>query len=479
MPDLPEISARLADLLLEPQEALNVEIKAWLDLSDRNVQALLAKALIGLRNHGGGYVLIGYTDGSPHEPAEPRPPDLGSYGGDAINGIIARFAEPSFHCQAHLVRHPTTAAVFPILVVPGGSTVPVRSKSESPDGSTLRLHVYYTRRPGPASESPQTAHEWDQLLRRCLLASKAELLDAIRAIVSGEATSLSWMNSIPSVIPPVQPPAAIGIGPPGSAETAATTSSTDPGSFGMLRAFQDQAVTKWQTLCSRLPSDDPSRLAHGKFVFSAQILGSPSEMTAAKTVALLGRLRNYSGWPPFAALTSPDQKPYKSGALLESWLHGDDAAHSDFWRISPEGFMTLIRGYQEDSLDGLVPNPPAPGTAFELTVPVWRVGEFLLRVGEYGRETYGSFSLRVRLRWGGLTGRSLFSLGNRRLLTGRYVSRDDSFENELSLTPDSVVDALPEAVFAATVGLFEMFGLFQLSKQLVAEEIAKLRQGNF
>lgn len=52
----PSGNSRLADLLLDPREALDVEIKGWLDLagSDEH-KATLAKAILALANHGGGY----------------------------------------------------------------------------------------------------------------------------------------------------------------------------------------------------------------------------------------------------------------------------------------------------------------------------------------------------------------------------------------------------------------------------------------
>ena len=57
----------LGDLLAEPREALDVEVKEWLDLTNNDHRALVAKEIIALANHGGGYLMIGFeelTDGS-------------------------------------------------------------------------------------------------------------------------------------------------------------------------------------------------------------------------------------------------------------------------------------------------------------------------------------------------------------------------------------------------------------------------------
>lgn len=69
----------MSDLLAVPREALDVEIKEWLDLEDANNKAKIARACIALANHGGGYFILGFTeqsDGSflpdSNRPQDPR-----------------------------------------------------------------------------------------------------------------------------------------------------------------------------------------------------------------------------------------------------------------------------------------------------------------------------------------------------------------------------------------------------------------------
>ena len=50
---------RLTDLLVDPREALDFEVKNWLDLQDSNSdKATLAKAVLALANHGGGFIAL-------------------------------------------------------------------------------------------------------------------------------------------------------------------------------------------------------------------------------------------------------------------------------------------------------------------------------------------------------------------------------------------------------------------------------------
>ena len=53
-----DIITRFEDWLLSPNETLDFEVKQWLDLSDNEAQGLVAKALIALENHGGGFLLF-------------------------------------------------------------------------------------------------------------------------------------------------------------------------------------------------------------------------------------------------------------------------------------------------------------------------------------------------------------------------------------------------------------------------------------
>jgi len=52
----------LLTLVNHPRETLEVEIKDWLNLDEKEHQADLVKAILALCNHGGGYILIGFRE---------------------------------------------------------------------------------------------------------------------------------------------------------------------------------------------------------------------------------------------------------------------------------------------------------------------------------------------------------------------------------------------------------------------------------
>ena len=142
-------SDRLRELLEEPRETLDVEVKEWLDLTDNDHRALVAKQIIALANHGGGYLVIGFeemADGS-FNAARPRPPHLNAWSQDAIQSIISKYIDTSVQCRVVHQTAPASTDRYPIVIVPGGHRVPIRAKSGSPDGK-LVPHRVYTRRPG-------------------------------------------------------------------------------------------------------------------------------------------------------------------------------------------------------------------------------------------------------------------------------------------------------------------------------------------
>ena len=182
-----DITRRLADLLREPRETLDVELKGWLDISNNaEHRATLAKALIALANHGGGYVVFGFAETEDGVvPAEPRPENLATYTPDTVNSVVSRYIEPPFHCDVQVITSPETDLDHPVVSVPGGHTAPIRSKRSGPEGRIIEQNCYYIRRPGPCSEPPQSGQEWDVLIGRCLANAREDLVDRFRVIMAG------------------------------------------------------------------------------------------------------------------------------------------------------------------------------------------------------------------------------------------------------------------------------------------------------
>lgn len=448
---------RLADLLVDPREDLDCEVKNWLDLQGSNDdKATFAKAVLALANHGGGFIALGLVETDVGVvAAEGRPATLDGYSQDLINGIVQNYCDPPFHCAVHIVANPA-GAVFPIVIIPGGHRVPVRARRAGPNGNTVQNNAIYIRKPGPRSETPQSAQDWDDLLARCLRNRRDEMFDQIRDLITG---------AVPQVEIPPEP--------------------------ARLDEWIRSGRARWRDLIEPLPDDVGPRLLHGRFCIAYEIVGERRQIAPARFPEVLREsVVRHTGWPPFWYPTRAGIEPYPFDGAVECWLGGDpqtpmedrDAAHSDFWRINPDGLAFLISGYQEDSIEAQRPgrDPVQPASVLDITLPVWRIGEALLHARSLAANLFeGPTTIRFVANYEGLAGRSLVSINNRRHVWEGRVARQDSITLNTHIDTQVIDPNLPEIVHPLLSPLYALFDFFELPMQLVVDELARMRAGNF
>ena len=444
---------RLRDLLVDPREDLGFEIKNWLDLQSSNEdKATFAKAVLALANHGGGFIALGLTE-IPEGIVEAagRPARLDAYGQDLINGIVHNYCDPAFHCPVHIVPNPAEA-LFPIVIVPGGHRVPVRAKRAGPNGVTVRDNAIYIRKPGPRSETPQSAQDWDDLLNRCLQNRRDEMFDQIRSLITG-------------AVPQVQQEA----------------------SRARLEQFVEAGFDRWRQLASSLPTGTGPRLEHGRYCFAFEIIGESRRISVAGLPNILRASEvHYTGWPPFWYPTRRGIAPYPRDGLVECWFGRDDETppeqrdpgRSDFWRVSPDGMAMLIQGFQEDAGESRSPGRPAvsPGAVFDIEIPVWRVGEAILFAKSLSDHLFeGPTTIKIEVVYQGLAGRELTSITGRRSVRGGKISRQEEIVLQTHVDGTAIDPNLPEIVHPLLEPLYALFDFYQLPLQLVTEELAAMQ----
>jgi hypothetical protein len=440
----------LEPLLAAPAEALDVEVKSWLDLRGNDEhRGILAKAAIALANEGGGVIVIGFREERPNLISEPRPAEIAAYDADLINNIIRRFASPSFHCTLALLPDPRTGNEHAVVQVSGGFAVPVMSKRAA--GKKIQPHLCYMRKPGPESAPPENQADWERLLARCLRNRREDMLDAIRNIVLGGA----------------------------SAPTPASPSEAE-----RQEAFVAAARAAWRTLVEGLPDDAPGRCPLGRYELDYELLG---DFARPSLTELLEKLRlavaHRSNWPEFWVPTRDEIKPIALDGTIQCWLGtpamGErDPGHVDFWRASPEGRMFLLRGYLED-VGGWSSPRIEPGTIIDIREPVWRVAECLDHARILGSllASGREFKVLFRARWYGLAGRRLSSFDVRQSFFMRDYHRSRQNEFAVGVTVDvaQIADNLPEIVHPLLKPLYELFDFFELTMDHVRQTLANRR----
>lgn len=442
---------RLADLLIDPREDLDLEIKNWLDLrGDNEAKATFAKAALALANHGGGFIILGLTETERGcVEAEGRPATLDGYSQDVINGIVQSYADPAFHCAVHVVAR-RDGQLFPVVTIPGDHRSPIRAKRAGPHGNIVENNAIYLRKSGPRSETPTSGQDWDALLARCLAHRRDEMLDQIRDLISG---------AVPVMAQPAGP--------------------------ARFDRWIEQCLARWEALIADLPADAPERCPHGYYCIAYELTGDLRPIPLGQFPEMLQRsVVRHTGWPPFWFPTRRGIEPYPIDGLVECWLGGEaepgafgqhDAAHSDFWRISPDGFAFLLRGYQEDSLE----NRP-PQTLFDITLPVWRVGEAMLQAERLASNLVeGPATITFAAHYHGLAGRSLTNVDGRRMLFEGHVARQNAITERTTIEAASIGPNLPEIIHPLLAPLYALFDFFDLPMALVTEELARMRRGNF
>lgn len=449
-----DIRSRFADWLLNPAESLDFEVKQWLPLTDAEAQGAIAKALIALENHGGGFLLVGFKENDEKTLVEDhcRPLDLSQYTADSLNAIIKRRAEPAFHVEVTFQSHPATGLEYPLIRVSGASAVPIRSDSSTPKG-TLKNYTYYIRAPGPESRAPLNASEWDALLRRSAMKQRDEIIALLRNFM-------------------------------GYSDIFSPHNATNENTSAVLDNFVRSALDEWSRLNNSLEQDEPGRIKDGHFYFAARIIGIKKNLVARDILSRIETGRRYTGWPIFLVLRRDDLGPMNVDGMIQAWVAKNsmaDPGHADFWRVDPDGLFFSLRGYQEDSarefasLQNLPGNiSGSSGQRFEVTLPVWRLGEFILKVDELADQMFEpQYSIQIGCHWSGLKGRRLYA-HNFSFNVPNYISSRESVDTAGSFSHDEVANLLPEVVRKLTAPLYEAFEFFSPEQSFYGQQISRL-----
>lgn len=440
----------LTDIVDYPRETLEIELKEWVDLTDRVVQAKLAKHLAALANHGGGYVLFGFCDDMSIAPS--RPAELSHFNRDTFSSIIKRYLNPTFQCEVIMVTA-SGGLVYPIIRVPSHGSTPVAAKADGPSDSKgqpqgVKSGTYYIRKPGPESAPIQGAEEWHPLIRRCVIADRDGLLADIARVVQ-----------------PSSEPVAV------AAERLLQTWHAD--SDKRWRAIVAKATAlQWPVdiesnhcqLSYMILSDD------GALIPSSELKG------VLERVNLDVHQTVWTGWsmfypftrPEIAAALHPEHEDGRGVDVLESNLIGDgdfDISLPDYWRYAADGRATIIRPYREDRKSTVEGKGRVAGTWLSPETVIRETAE-LVTHARHMAERFDGGRVLFQCSWRGLAGREIDDFGSIYWSPGRVAHADQ--RTTTGSWEVSMLAANSNAVIAnLSCPVLSLFGFNDCSAELV------------
>jgi hypothetical protein len=445
---------RLADFLADPRERLDVELKQWLDLGDRRVAGKMARHVMALANHGGGWLQFGFVendDGQFVHETDHACPNEATYSSDAINSVVRRYAQPTFQCETSWQSCDRCPGPHALIRVPGGHRVPIVCKRGGPEPNPdPRRGAVYGRLSGPRSEALEDPDDWHRLLDSCLRERRDELLETIRT-----AISLLGAQELRDVL-------------------GAATGSED--------VLREWAAASKARLDDRVSSaEGPSPYAHGYWSFAYRVLPAVSLSVPDLRQLLLRVVGNETGWPVWWWPTAGDGRdPAAISDGIECWMHGgpafSDPAHADYWRASTRGQLYLQRGFDEDAVAQLSPQHRniEPGSMLDPIITVWRIGECLLHAERLASQL-NSERIEVLVQWSGLAGRHIASLDRLRFWNSARTATEDAAASRMLIDTPTISPARPSIVHELTAPVFALFGFLEVPEEVIATELDRLR----
>jgi len=430
---------RIQFLIDNLQESLDVEVKNWLNgVQSNDEQARLAKEVIALANHGGGYIFIGFEDENDlgfHAEIPPKSGELEAFSQDKIASIVQKYTSPSCQCSIGLFKREEGKISHPVIVVPGNHRTPVWAKKDSPTSGSanLKQKTVYIRGTGAQSRPPESQDEWEKLIDRLVKARQIEMLSSIRDIITPPELSVTPKQD--------------------------------------LLDWVEKSKTIWKGRIESLPKDSPYRLDAGYWNIAFKISPFNSPSLSDLSQKLDRSMPKYSGWPPFTYLhrepISP--KPYKSG--IEAWLLDLEGWRQspDFWRIDKTGFGFLLRDFQEDRdnyCGNRMPKPEKP--CFDWLFPSYRMVEILKYIEQLA-SLYSdpSAEIEIRVEYVGMKGRRLECHDFNYFLHDNGVCNQDNIENTITFPVAQIETNLEELILILLSPIYEQFNFSELSPNIV------------
>nr|WP_250813060.1 hypothetical protein [Neorhizobium tomejilense] len=474
--------ATVEQLVKNPSEGLNVEIKRWIDPATDEGVAKIAIACLALRNRNGGFLIIGFDDETRQPDLANRPADpAATFHPDIIQGIVSKYAFTPFEVVVKFGLRDGVS--YPVIAVDAGVTVPVAAKRELVAANKKRLiqqHGIYFRTlnsSGVPSSSLATANDWRDIVEICFENREADIGRFLRRHLGPLASNL---------FPDIEIPEASGV----TGEKATSPSSIlarlvvpDPKELlrKRVRAVLEDGERRKQSAFTTETKRPLAEKYVGLGAWSVAVAIDPplesddSDQEFFRTLSTANP--QYTGWPVWLDANGFDKKdrPYKKDKGWETALLSDEnwsGSHADFYRVHAHGEFYLWRVLQDDLTDKVKPK-----TVFDPGLMIYRVAETIAVALAFARALGANpnGAIACMFRWENMEGRELKSWADPlRYFSPWGETHDNLIEGYTVVPNDTPANSIAPYVKEATISLCSAFNGFEYPLQAIEQSVEKL-----
>jgi hypothetical protein len=478
----------LQDLISHPKESLSIELKGWIDPNTLEGKDKIVRAAIAMRNHGGGYVLIGFRNDTGEPYTDNIPSNVRKlFHQDNIQRIVSKYSSELFEIKVHF---PIRDGIeFPVIEIGSGVKTPVATKRplKNSQGELLFQENKVFIRSLQANNTPSTTEaswkDWPHIVEVCFDNREADIGRFVRRHLRTLPPEL--FRAISSLIPQREhkeidqtklqgwPEEELGALPTEEKKTET-----------MALEYLQEGATRFDTVVKERNLSLPD---HGSWGVSAVIMGTVPPHSANLSFLNLLDSSNpgYTGWPAWLdsrSFTKKEARPYVFQGAWEAFICDLSpewgGKHLDFWRLDPSGKFYLRRALQDDV--SASNRAPEPMKQLDCGLVILRTAEAIAVALGFAKAMgclVETTSISFAFRWTKMKGRELSSWANmdRHMPRGNFAYQDD-ITSQITVPLETPSSAIAEYVYPITKTVFEAFNGVEISISVIEDLTQKLME---
>jgi hypothetical protein len=456
-------------LVGNPREALNIELKNWIDPTLDEGKSKIIKCALAMRNNNGGFLLIGFDDKTCNPIIDNAPSNIKIkewFHVDIIQSLISKYSSEQFEIKLEFVQ--LQGVEFPVIEIPDGVKYPVATKSalEKPGekGEKLikenQVYIRSLSASGKPSSTEAKCDDYKRIAEICMNNREAD----IGAFVRRQLGGLNINNNLSSIL------SVLLESPP------ANLQSDKKQVLNLLDTSRQKMNTS--LVKRKLPPFELGTWEAGLVIKGTTLNSFSLNKDFLRLVKSSNP--NLTGWPMW--LISDDFRedscrPYTSDnaweAFIQSESFGHWNSHFDFYRYDPTGNFYSFRILDDDGTS-LV----APGIFLDYIIVTHRVLETLAVGFAFSKAMDYSIDeseLFFGFRWTKLSGRKLNTWSNR---TGSLwvseMAEDDEIFSYIAIPLHTPIDAIAPFCQQVLNPLFRLFNGREFELPFYERELVNL-----